>query len=219
MRTPYRTVKGNHPGGGVPQEEYDRVVEELENKKALLSWAVITTGIWWWYNYWWAVKSYMSVIQKNWNLFWVASWTHLTSSSNDWVCYAAFGKKPNENFYWASTALVTSISSSRYKHERYQNSEDLSKIKLKLFYRSTWSWTSRKDYYNYMDIDIDAWTITKWEEGVQTYDWDSNPLSAPRVSVDPQNIQGYVNWWATNVTTKRGYSDDYYLTFTLTQNN
>lgn len=30
MRTPYRTIKWNHSTWGVPQEEYDRVVEELE---------------------------------------------------------------------------------------------------------------------------------------------------------------------------------------------
>ena len=36
MRTPYRTVKGNHPGGGVPQEEYDRV-------RSLLGWLTLPT--------------------------------------------------------------------------------------------------------------------------------------------------------------------------------
>ena len=28
MRTPYRSIKGDYPGGGVPQEEYDALLEK-----------------------------------------------------------------------------------------------------------------------------------------------------------------------------------------------
>lgn len=179
-----------------------------------LSWTVITTWQWGWNNYWWTIGTYMSVIQKDWNLFGIAAWRHYTSSSNDWVCYWKFGKKPNEAFYWWSTALISSSVNSYFDYDRYQNSEDLSKLELKLVYRWDGSWTSWVQYYNYMDIDIDAWTITKWEAWTQTYYWDNNPLPANWVNIGSQ-IPWYTNWWATNVTTTRWYGDEYFLTFTL----
>lgn len=180
-----------------------------------LSWTVITTWQWGWNNYWWTIWTYMSVIQKDWNLFGVAAWRHYTSSSNDWVCYWTFGKKSNQAFYWWSTPLISSTADSYFESAWWQNSQDLSKLKLKLVYRWSWSWINWVQYYNYMDIDIDAWTITKWEAWTQTYYWDNNPLPANWVSVGWWNIQWYTNWWATNVTTTQWYGSEYFLTFTL----
>lgn len=181
----------------------------------VMQWTVITTGQWWWNNYWWTIWTAMSVIQKDWNLFGIAAWRHYTSSSNDWVCYWTFGKQPNQAFYWWSTPLITSSADSYYESAWWQDSTDLSKLKLKLVYRWSGSWTTWTKYYNYMDIDIDAWTITQWEAWTENYSWDNNPLPANWVSIDPSNIPWYTNWWAKNITTVRWAGDEYYLTFTL----
>lgn len=181
----------------------------------VMQWTVITTGQWWWNNYWWTIWTAMSVIQKDWNLFGIAAWRHYTSSSNDWVCYWTFGKQPNQAFYWWSITLISSTADSSFESAWWQDSTDLSKLKLKLVYRWSGSWTTWTKYYYYMDIDIDAWTITQWEAWTENYSWDNNPLPANRVSIDPSNIPWYTNWWAKNITAVQWAGDEYYLTFTL----
>lgn len=201
-------------------DEYSEYIDEISVGKWyiiwwVMQWTVITTGQWGWNNYWWTIWTAMSVIQKDWNLFGVAAWRHYTSSSNDWVCYWTFGKQPNQAFYWWSTPLIVSSTDSYDEYAWWQDSTDLSKLKLKLVYRWSGSWTSWTKYYNYMDIDIDAWTITQWEAWTENYSWDNNPLPAKWVSIDPSNIPWYTNWWAKNITTVQWVWDEYFLTFTL----
>lgn len=101
MRTPYRTIKGNHSTWGVPQEEYDRVVEEYNNYKSwtekLLSWVIlkVINWNWWWTGYtplwWWTSKLY--VIWDNmfsiWSV-WVKSRSSRWNLDVDWKIQIAY---------------------------------------------------------------------------------------------------------------------------------
>ena len=136
MRTPYRTVKGNHPWGGVPQEEYDRVVAELEKKtqeynakSALVSGITIEpfTVLWWWClsNVLWYVsrtesnQNYCFAIYKTescsgYDLYLSASWsrkgtwnfTHTSSDSGQTYWWYVYSLYMDSWFYKNGTTIM-----------------------------------------------------------------------------------------------------------------
>lgn len=83
MRTPYRTIKWNHSTWGVPQEEYDELLERYNTKSGLVQWVrTYPMTI-----YWWDV-SYAEL--------WRVSWIE----GNKYYCFVVYRAMRQSNGYY-----------------------------------------------------------------------------------------------------------------------